>query len=169
MFFFFSSQLHFGSQGFFFSQFHCQKGEFGEGVDFARGVAAIVVCCRNSSCNSSCDARVRNGRKTIAFFLLFRVQQFVCNSSCEGMFQRRFECGRQGKYCSCTPCRFHPFSSKHPSQKWMFNSDCVNWIRNSFRFAWGFALSALLTRFSVRKKVSLRIRTATNLTRIAAN
>ena len=35
--------------------------EFGEGVDSARGVAAIVVCCRNSSCNSSCDAIARNG------------------------------------------------------------------------------------------------------------
>ena len=48
--------------------------EFGEGVDSARGVAAIVVCCRNSSCNSSCDAIARNGGRTIAFFLLFRVQ-----------------------------------------------------------------------------------------------
>ena len=35
--------------------------EFGEGVDSARGLAAIVVCCRNSSCNSSCDAIARNG------------------------------------------------------------------------------------------------------------
>ena len=48
--------------------------EFGEGVDSARGVAAIVVCCRNSSRNSSCDAIARNGRRAIAFFLLFRVQ-----------------------------------------------------------------------------------------------
>ena len=37
--------------------------EVGEGVDSARGVAAIVVCCRNSSCNSSCDAIARNGRR----------------------------------------------------------------------------------------------------------
>ena len=48
--------------------------EFGEGVDSARGVAAIVVCRRNSWCNSSCDAIARNGRRTIALFLLFRVQ-----------------------------------------------------------------------------------------------
>ena len=47
---------------------------FGEGADSARGVAAIVVCRRNSSCNSSCDAIVRNGRRTIALFLLFQVQ-----------------------------------------------------------------------------------------------
>ena len=47
---------------------------FGEGVDSARGVAAIVVCRRNSSCNSSCDAIVCNGRRTIALFLLFQVQ-----------------------------------------------------------------------------------------------
>ena len=38
------------------------------------GVAAIVACCRNSSCNSSCDTIARNSRRTIAFFLLFRVQ-----------------------------------------------------------------------------------------------
>ena len=47
---------------------------FGEGVDSARGVAAIVVCRRNSSCNISRDAIVRNGRRTIALLLLFRVQ-----------------------------------------------------------------------------------------------
>ena len=50
---------------------------FGEGVESARGVAAIVVFCRNSSCNSSscsCDAIVRSGQKTIPFFLLFRAQ-----------------------------------------------------------------------------------------------
>ena len=48
--------------------------EFGEGVDSARGVAAIVFCCRNSSCNSSCNAIARNGRRTIAFLLLYQVQ-----------------------------------------------------------------------------------------------
>ena len=48
--------------------------EFGEGVDSARGVAAIVVCFQNSSCNRSCNAIARNGRRTIASFLLFRVQ-----------------------------------------------------------------------------------------------
>ena len=39
---------------------------FGEGVDSARGVAAIVVCRHKSSCNSSSDAIARNGRRTIA-------------------------------------------------------------------------------------------------------
>ena len=48
--------------------------EFGEGMDSARGVAAKVVFCHNSSCNSSCDAVVHSGRTAIAFFLLFRVQ-----------------------------------------------------------------------------------------------
>ena len=61
--------------------------EFGEGVDSARGVAAIVVCCCNSSCNTSCDAIARNGRRTIAFFLLFRMQYFVCSRLHQGMFQ----------------------------------------------------------------------------------
>ena len=70
--------------------------EFGEGVDSARGVAAVVVCRRNSSCNSSCDAIARNGRRTIAFFLLFRVQSFVRNRLCEGMSQTCFECGIVG-------------------------------------------------------------------------
>ena len=65
-------------------------------MDSARGVAAIVVCCHNSLCSSSCDALARNGQRTIALFLLFRVQSFVCNSSCEGMFQTCFECGRRG-------------------------------------------------------------------------
>ena len=45
--------------------------EFGEGVDSARGVAAIVVCCRKSLCNSSCGAMACNGRRAITFFLLF--------------------------------------------------------------------------------------------------
>ena len=48
-----------------------------------------------------------------AFFLLFRVQKFVCNGSCEGTFQTCFKCGRRGNYCSRTPCQSHPFS-KHP-------------------------------------------------------
>ena len=33
--------------------------EFGEGVDSATGVATIVVCRRNSSCNSQKNPRVR--------------------------------------------------------------------------------------------------------------
>ena len=47
---------------------------FGEGVDSARGVAAIVACRHNSSCSSPCDEIARIGRRTIALFLLFRVQ-----------------------------------------------------------------------------------------------
>ena len=59
----------------------------------ARGVAAIVFSCRNSSCNSSCDAIVRSGQQfeTIALFRPFRVQSFICNSSCEGTFQTCFK------------------------------------------------------------------------------
>ena len=88
---------------------------FGElqGVDSARGVAAIVLCRRNSSCNSSCDAIPRNGRRTIALFLLFRVQSFICNRLCEGMFQHVSSVVAAARYCSLTPCRFHPFF-KHP-------------------------------------------------------
>ena len=82
--------------------------EFGEGVDSARGVAAIVVCCRNSLCNSSCDAIARNGRRTIAFFLLFRVQLFVCNRLCEGMFQTCFECGRHSQVLESHPLPISP-------------------------------------------------------------
>ena len=43
-------------------------------MDSARGVAAIVVFCRNSSCDSSRDAMGRNGWQNVAFFLLFGVQ-----------------------------------------------------------------------------------------------
>ena len=69
---------------------------------------------RNS--NSSWDeiAIVRTGRKTLAFFLLSGVQEFVCDSSCEGTFQTCFKIGHHTYCCNCTPCRFHPFS-KHPS------------------------------------------------------
>ena len=66
-------------------------------MDSARGVTAVVVCCRKSLCNSSCDAIVRNGRRTIALFLLFRVQSFVCNRMREGMFQTCFECGQRSQ------------------------------------------------------------------------
>ena len=70
-------------------------------MDSARGVAAIVVCCRTSSC----DALPRNGRRAIAFlkFLLFRVQYFVCNRLCEGMFQTCFECGLCGQVLQSHP------------------------------------------------------------------
>ena len=40
-------------------------------MDSARGVAAIVVFCRNSPCNSSCDAIVCNGRRTVELCLLY--------------------------------------------------------------------------------------------------
>ena len=90
------------------------NSEFGEGVESAMGVAAIVVCRRNSSCNGSCDAIARNGRRTIAFFLLFRVQWFVCKRLCEGMFQTSFECGCCGQVLQShlryfrTPCDRDP-------------------------------------------------------------
>ena len=82
--------------------------EFGEGVDSARGVAVIVASCRNSSCNSSYDAIDRSGRKTIAFFLLCRLQRFVCNTSHEGGSKHVSSVGCRGKYCNPTSCRFHP-------------------------------------------------------------
>ena len=66
-----ANESKYQNSGPFFSQ-----GENGP-EDSARGVAAIAFCCRNSSCNSSCDAIARNGRRTIAFFLLFRVQSFI--------------------------------------------------------------------------------------------
>ena len=54
--------------------------EFGEWGGFRKGFCnQKVVVCRNNLCNSSWDAMVSNGRKTNAFFLLFGVQQFVCN------------------------------------------------------------------------------------------
>ena len=77
-------------------------------MDSARGVAAIVVCCRNSSCNSSCDATARNGRRTIALFLLLRVQEFVRNRLCEGMFRTCFECGRRGQVLQSHPLSISP-------------------------------------------------------------
>ena len=82
--------------------------ELGEGVDSARGVTAIVVCCRNSSCNSSRDAIAHNGRRTLAFFLLFRKQSFVCNRLCEGMFRTCFECGRRGQVLQSHPLPISP-------------------------------------------------------------
>ena len=97
--------------------------EFGEGVDSARGLAAIVVFCRNRSCNNSWDAIVRSDRESITSFLLFRVQWFVCSSSSEGTFQTYFNCGHSGRYCTATPCRFHPFS-KHPMKR-----SEIKWVR----------------------------------------
>ena len=82
--------------------------EFGEGVDSARGVAAIVVCRRNGSCNSSCDAIACNGRRTIAFFLLFRVQSFARNRMCEGTSQTCFECGRRSQVLQSHPLPISP-------------------------------------------------------------
>ena len=46
--------------------------EFGEGVGSARGVAAIVVCCRNSSCDAVARAIVKE--------LLHSLCCFECNS-----------------------------------------------------------------------------------------
>ena len=80
-------------------------------MDCARSDAGIVVFCRNSSCNSSCDAIVRNGRKTTVL---------ECNSSFAIVCVKRHSkhissVVAAGKHCSRTPCRFHSFS-KHPSQ-----------------------------------------------------
>ena len=77
-------------------------------MDSARGVAAIVVSCRNSSCKSSCHAVALNGQRTIALLLQFRVQEFVCNRLCEGMFQTCFERGRRGEVLQSHPLPISP-------------------------------------------------------------
>ena len=60
-------------------------------MDSARGVAAIVVFSRKSSSMNYCDAIVHSGRRTIAFFLLFGMQEFVCNSSYERDIPNMFQ------------------------------------------------------------------------------
>ena len=59
-----------------------KQPEFGEGVDSARGVAAMLFSV------AIVHATARSGRRTIAWFLLFQVQFalqcFVCNSLREG-------------------------------------------------------------------------------------
>ena len=90
--------------------------ESGEGLDSARGVAAKVVCCRNSSCNSSCDAIARKGRRTIAFFLLFRVRYLVCQRLCEGIIQTCVKCGRRGQVLQPHPL---PISHLLQTLEWL--------------------------------------------------
>ena len=50
--------------------------EFENGVDSARGIAAILVCCRKSLCNSSCSAMVRSNQRDIFHSFC----SFECNS-----------------------------------------------------------------------------------------
>ena len=71
--------------------------------------------CRRNSCFLSqyfvpSFMRRNSSLKTIALFLLFRVQSFVYNSSCKGVFQMCAKCGCHGRYCNCTSCRLSPFS-----------------------------------------------------------
>ena len=88
--------------------------EFGEGVDSARGVVAIVVWCCNSSCNSSCDAIARNGGKRLHSFCCFECNRLFAIARVKGRSKHVSSVACHGKYCSRTPCRFHPFS-KHPT------------------------------------------------------
>ena len=101
---------------------------FGEGVDSARGVAAIVLCRRNSSCNSSCDAIARNGRRTIALFCCFECKSLFAIGRVKGCSKHASNVAVAAKYCNLTPCRFHPFS-KHPTfhQIETPTSDAKNW------------------------------------------
>ena len=89
-------------------------------MDSARGVAAIVLCRRNSSCNSSCDAIARNGRRTIAsYFCCFECNSLFaigCAKGCSKHVSSVVAAARYCCYCSLTPCRFHPFS-KHPTYR----------------------------------------------------
>ena len=85
--------------------------EFGEGVDSARGVTAIAVCCRNSSCNSSCNAIARNGRRTLALFLLFECNSLFAIGLCEGTCQTCFECGRCSQVLQSHPLPISPLLS----------------------------------------------------------
>ena len=79
-------------------------------ADSARGVAAIVVWCRNSSCNSSCDAIACRGSKNYCIRSAVSSAMFDCNSSCEGTFQTCFKCGRvlQSHTLPTSPFFNHP-------------------------------------------------------------
>ena len=68
-----------------------QIWEFGEGVDSARGVAVIAPFCRTCPCNSACDVNSSQWLNNDCIrSAVLRVEQFVCNSSCEGAFQKCF-------------------------------------------------------------------------------
>ena len=87
--------------------------EFGGGVDSARGVAAIVVCCRNSSCKSSCDA-IAMVEELLHPFCCFECNSFFTIGCVKGCSKHVSSVVAAAKYCSLTPSRFHPFS-KHPT------------------------------------------------------
>ena len=84
--------------------------EFGEAMDSARGVAAIVVCCRNTSCN--CFMRRTSSQWSKNYCILSAVSSAIvfCNRLCEGMFQTCFECGRRGQVLQS-----HPLADFTPS------------------------------------------------------
>ena len=85
-----------------------QLGSFRGGVDSARCVVAIVVFCRSSSYNSSCDAIVRTIEGLLYYFLCLEGKSSCAIVRMKGTFQTCFKCGWSGKYCSRVPCRFHP-------------------------------------------------------------
>ena len=66
-----------------------------------------------------------HGRRTIALCLLFRVQQFICNRLCEGMFQICFECGRRGQVLHSHPLPISPLLQT-PDHCFV-NSPCFAW------------------------------------------
>ena len=66
-------------------------------MDSARGVVAIVVWCRNSSCNSSCDVS-RCGERLSHSFCCFKHNRLFVIVRLKGMLQACFKCGRRGKY-----------------------------------------------------------------------
>ena len=84
-------------------------------MDSARGVAAIVVCCRNSLCNSSCDAIVCS-----------RVHQNRASLFASDFYRRR---GYRRE--SRSEDHFYPFSSQKRSR---FASD---FLRRGNRTSWG--------------------------------
>ena len=79
-------------------------------MDSARGVAAIVVWCRNSSCNSSWLAMVKEPLRSLCCFKCNRLFAKGCLKGCSKHVPSVVA---TALFCNLTPSRFHPFS-KHP-------------------------------------------------------
>ena len=89
-------------------------------MDSARGVAAIVVCRRNSSCNSSCDAIVcAMVEELLHSFCCFECNSLSAIGCVTGCSKHVSSVVAAAKYWNLTPCRFHPLPispfSKHPN------------------------------------------------------
>ena len=85
-------------------------------MDSARGVAAIVVCRRNSSCNSSCEFAMVE--ELLHYFCCFECNSLSSLGCVKGCSKHVSSVVAAAKYCSVTPCRFHPFS-KHPNASFL--------------------------------------------------